>query len=258
MKWGRTSKNRKNKNTHKSELSGPLCQVLLTFLGIFVFSLPATVFAAVEITNVMYDPPGSDVGHEWVEVTNKGEGSVDLSTYKFREGGVNHKLTLASGMPTLSAGASAIIASDPATYTSDHPNNTESVFKSSFSLSNTGETLSIVNASGTIESTMSYTAPPKAVSPAPVKKASAKSTATNSSKSSATAAAAPKATSYPSDTSAALGLATQIPPMVGWGAALAAILALGTAGALYARGQSAASMRAAAPEPGKEFEIVEG
>ena len=259
MKWGRVS--RKSQNTHKSELSGPLGQVLLTFLGILAFSLPLVVLADVEITHVTYDPPGSDAGHEWVEITNKGSESVNVATYRFREDGVNHKLTLASGTSTLPAGASAIIASDPTTYASDYPNNTESVFKSSFSLSNTGETLALVNASGTVEYTMSYTAPPKAATPPPVKKTSTKSTTTSSLKTKTTSsgnATAAQATTYPNDTASVAGFAKTIPPMVGYAAGLAAVIALGIAGALYARmgGNSRAAERGTSA-PDDKFEIVE-
>jgi len=262
MKWGRVSKNcTKSQNTHKSELSGPLGQVLLTFLAFCGILMPASAFAAVEITHVTYDPPGSDVGHEWVEITNKGSESVNVATYRFREGGVNHKLTLASGTSTLPVGASAIIASDPGTYANDYPNNTESVFKSSFSLSNTGETLALVNASGTVEYTMSYTAPPKAATPPPAKKAPAKSTTTSSSKikiASSSSATAAQATTYPNDTASVAGFAKTIPPMVGYAAGLAAIIALGIAGVLYARmnnGSLAAEHGTSALD--EKFEIVE-
>lgn len=253
--------NTNQQKSHKRVRSGPLGQVLLTFLCICGALIPGVAFAALQITHVEYDPPGSDTGHEWVEVTNKGDAVVDVSKFKFLEAGVNHKLTLASGSALLAPGAAAIIASDPNTYASDHAGSSQAVFKSSFSLSNTGETLALVNASGTIEYTMSYTAPPK-VAAAPVKKASTKTTGTSSSSKTASAkASAAKATSY-EDTAASAAVTNSIksiPPIVGYAAGLAALIALGIAGALYARLYSGGTHT----QPGEtmqkedEFQIVE-
>ncbi|MBC7836511.1 lamin tail domain-containing protein, partial [Acetobacteraceae bacterium] len=124
--------------------------------------MPGSVFAAVEITQVMYDVPGTDAGREWVTVTNKGTASVDISKFKFLEGGVNHKLILTSGSALLSSGGSAIIASNAATFLSEHPGFVGAVFKSSFSLSNTGETIALINDTGAVEHSHTYIAQKKA------------------------------------------------------------------------------------------------
>ncbi|HVV15542.1 MAG TPA: lamin tail domain-containing protein [Candidatus Paceibacterota bacterium] len=230
---------------------------LRLFLLFAFLALPASAFAAVEITHVEYDLPGSDDGREWVEIANKGKDSVDISKYKFLEGGVNHKLTAAAGSATLSPGASAVIAEDPTTYLSEHPGETRSVFKSSFSLSNEGETLALVNASGKTEYSMSYTAAPKP-KPAPAaKKPAASKTSTAKAKTPAAGSAAnPGELSYtePEELAAAAGSA-QLPPLLVWGAGAAAVMALGTAGALWARMQKRA-LTPQKPQPGDEFEIV--
>ena len=131
--------------------------------------MPTSAFAAVKIVDVMYDPPGADAGHEWIEVTNTGPDAVNLTTYRLFEGGVNHKLAAATGAASLAAGAKAIITTDPAQYAADNPGFSGSVFKSSFSLSNTAETISLKDAKLTTVDTYSYTAPPVVKAAAPVK-----------------------------------------------------------------------------------------
>ena len=42
---------------------------------------PLSVAAEVQIDEVMYDVPGSDDGHEWVEVVNTGGNPLDTSDW---------------------------------------------------------------------------------------------------------------------------------------------------------------------------------
>ena len=50
-----------------------------------------TVSAQIEITEIMYDVPGSDAGREWIEIHNTGN-TTDLTDWRFFESGSNHKL----------------------------------------------------------------------------------------------------------------------------------------------------------------------
>lgn len=125
-------------------------------LGI-ALSAPLTSHAAVVITEIMYDLPGSDTDREWVEITNQGSATVDVSGYKFFEYGTNHGLTLATGATVLAPEQSAVIANNAATFKIDWPNYSGTLFDSSFSLSNTGEPLALKNSAGDIEDSVSYT-----------------------------------------------------------------------------------------------------
>lgn len=110
---------------------------------IFVFLFPSIVHAQVSITEIMYDLPGGDTKHEWIEVHNDEE-SVDFSTWKLYEGSTNHKLTPFSGSGSLPSGSYAVIADDPATFLSDYPGFSGALFDVALSggLNNTnGETL---------------------------------------------------------------------------------------------------------------------
>lgn len=105
--------------------------------------LPVSVFASFVINEVMYDLDGSDTGREWVEVLNNGTDTVDISTWKFIEAGVNHGLVLSSGDANVPAGGFAIISDNPSKFLTDWPSFSGTVFDSSFSLLNTGESLAL-------------------------------------------------------------------------------------------------------------------
>jgi hypothetical protein len=114
-----------------------------------VFSLlifPFFAFANVEIAEVMYDlKAGSDGGREWVEIHNNSNTAIDLATFRLLEGDTNHKLKLVQGDEKIVAQGYAVIASDPVKFKTDWPNFGGTIFDSSFSLSNSGETIAIKN-----------------------------------------------------------------------------------------------------------------
>jgi len=108
---------------------------------IFLFSLAFSARASVVITEIMYDlEEGGDTGREWVEIQNSGSG-IDLTGWKFFENGVNHGLVLAQGSVSLPQNGFAIIADNAEKFFLDWPGFSGILFDSSFSLSNSGETL---------------------------------------------------------------------------------------------------------------------
>jgi hypothetical protein len=112
----------------------------------FLFFLtPLFSFAQVIITEIMYDLEGSDTGREWIEVTNVSGSDIDISEWKFYENETNHGLTLYQGEANLSQGSSAIIVVDPSKFLADWGSFSGAIYDSSFSLSNTGESLSLRN-----------------------------------------------------------------------------------------------------------------
>ncbi len=118
------------------------------FFPVFLLALsPHFAHAAVQITEVMYDPPGANSGAQWVELANEGDIAVSLNGYKLAEGGTNHKITVALGTSTLLAGEVVIVASDPQTFSTLFPHYQGSLFKSALSLtSKKGETLTLLTA----------------------------------------------------------------------------------------------------------------
>ena len=95
------------------------------------------------ITEIMYDYPGSDAGHEWVEVKNIGTTNADLSEIKFYEGGTAHNLNLTSGDYLLPAGGFVIFSNGSTTIFRDFPNFSGNLFYGSFSLNNTSSSVAL-------------------------------------------------------------------------------------------------------------------
>lgn len=109
--------------------------------------LPSTVLGALVITEVMYDVPGTDTGREWIEVQNIGAEPVDLSAWKLFEANVAHKIA-AVGPAIIPAGSFAVIADVPDKFIADTSGFSGLLFDSAFSLSGTGEPLSLRDPAG--------------------------------------------------------------------------------------------------------------
>lgn len=96
-----------------------------------------------EITEIMYDAPGSDSGKEWIEVRNVGNISTLVSDMKLAEGNTKHSINSVRGGDTLPVGAYAILANDGNKFIADNPEYLGQVFHSAFSLSNDGEYIAL-------------------------------------------------------------------------------------------------------------------
>ncbi len=119
--------------------------------------MPTTTHAAVQITEVMYDPPGANAGAQWLELTNMGDLPISLAQYKIADGGTNHKITVMSGTSTLAVGRSGIVASDPQTFLARFPDYTGALFKSAISFaSKKGDTVTLKDARLQPIDTVSY------------------------------------------------------------------------------------------------------
>ncbi len=113
-----------------------------------VLLVPTVVGAAVRINEIMYDPPEGDTNHEWIEIENKTTASVDLTGWKFLENNSNHTLVLVQGTAILAANGFAVVADNAEQFQLDYPEYAGTIFDSVFSLSNTGETLALKDATG--------------------------------------------------------------------------------------------------------------
>ena len=65
--------------------------LILTLISFFVFPVYAASPDYIIITEIMYNLEGVDNPHEWVEIYNASNGSVDLTGWRFNDG-KNHKL----------------------------------------------------------------------------------------------------------------------------------------------------------------------
>ena len=121
-----------------------------------VLSLAFSVSSAITINEIMYDPAGSDTDREWIELYNNESFDVNLTGWKFSEGGTNHGLTLVNGSWILGVGKFAVIADDSNTFLSEYPDFNSTLFDSSFSLSNSGEELVLKNSSLAVVENITY------------------------------------------------------------------------------------------------------
>ncbi len=120
----------------------------------FALLMPLTA-SAMSFAHIEYNPDGSDHNREWVRILNTSPVPVIVTDLRLFEGGSVHRIT-ALGSSELAPGASAIIAADAATFLSEHPNSTEVVFDSTFSLSNSGELLELRDRSGATVAQIRY------------------------------------------------------------------------------------------------------
>ncbi len=116
----------------------------LATLTISFLTLASTASAKIIFSEIMYDlEEGSDSGREWVEIFNSSTSAVSLLSWKFYEGESNHGLVLEQGSESLGSGEYALIVSNPSKFLLDWPQFSGTLFDSSFSLNNTGETFVI-------------------------------------------------------------------------------------------------------------------
>ncbi len=123
---------------------------LLITGGFFIFCLPFSVNATnVVINEIMYDLPGIDTDHEWIEILNISDTEIDLTNWKFNDGS-NHNLNEppkngGQGLLKISAGEYTILTGDATTFLTDHPGFSGTVIDTVMSLKNTNATLKILD-----------------------------------------------------------------------------------------------------------------
>lgn len=136
--------------------------IFLTLAAFFVW--PKIISAQIIINEIMYDLPGTDNHHEWVELYNNGSASIDLTDYKINDGDTvtNHILNIppknnGRGSIILNAGEYLLLADDAATIVSDLPSYSGTIIDTVINLSNTGATLKLLDKDGLEISAVSYT-----------------------------------------------------------------------------------------------------
>jgi len=140
---------------------GNLKKFIKILTVIFLLLVPYFSTAQVYINEIMYDSPGAD--DDWVEIYNSGTASVTIVTgsgggsWRFVDSS-SHTLTLIAGETTLAPGTYAIITNDTGKFLADWVGFSGTLFKSSFSLTNTNNTVYLKNGDGVAtDPAVSYT-----------------------------------------------------------------------------------------------------
>lgn len=137
------------------------CALIFILFGLLAGVAPFSAFAEVRITEIMYDPSGSDSKREWIEVFNDGGAAVNLSELKFVDKN-GHFLNVppkngGTGSMFLAGGRYAILASDATTFHTLFPGVSQ-VIDTTMSLNNTAATIGLTkNGSGVDAVTYSKT-----------------------------------------------------------------------------------------------------
>lgn len=128
----------------------------LLLLGLLIFSV-RQANAQIMITEIMYDPSGTDTKREWIEIFNQSSSTIDVSKIKLRESGVGHKLIASDvAKPGIDSGEYAVIVDNVESFLEDNKNFSGVIFDSTFSLSNEGEMLEIINVENTVFDSVVY------------------------------------------------------------------------------------------------------
>lgn len=127
--------------------------ILLLLLSFFV----SIAFAQIQITEIMYNPNGSDDGREWIEAINSGN-SINVKTgrdgWKLNDG-KNHYLQ--TNDFTWNSNQVIIFVQDKSKFLKDYPSNPANIVESSFYLKNSSGSIKILNENQNVISETSYT-----------------------------------------------------------------------------------------------------
>lgn len=135
-------------------------KVLLIFCALILLHSPVYGAGESRITEIMYDAQGSDTDHEWIEIQNITNASIDITGWKLNDG-TNHVLNVppengGTGSMVIPAGSYAIIASAATQFLADFPSFSGTLIDTSMSLSNTTDTIKIIKDSGEISTEITY------------------------------------------------------------------------------------------------------
>lgn len=120
--------------------------------SILLFCIPVS---ALKITEIMYNPVQTGSDHEWIEIYNDNNESINLTNIRFYEANTNHKLE--SSNYILNPGEYAVIANKYDLFLLDYPLFNKNVFDSSFSLSDSNEYIALKYENNTIIDSVNYT-----------------------------------------------------------------------------------------------------
>ena len=122
----------------------------ISFLVVIVFFIfTQKVSANLEITEVMYDPEGSDVNREWVKLYNNGNEEIKIisgkadSSWRIGDGESGETLHYISEDLNIKAGEYAVISKNKETFLLEYPFFSGGVASSSISLVNTSGVVKI-------------------------------------------------------------------------------------------------------------------
>ena len=123
----------------------------VALIAIFLLFLTPSLGYSISINEILYNPNGTDTGHEWVEIYNNDSDTYNLTGWKLNTNNVDHTLNVppingGSGTMTIEPGNYVIIAQDALVFLTDYVYNGTVIDSSWPDLSNSAnETIWIRN-----------------------------------------------------------------------------------------------------------------
>ena len=137
------------KTIKQKQKTNLLCKFV--FIVCIFFTWTSFANAQIVITEIMYNPEGSDEGREWVEIYNNGTEPIDLTRWKLLENDKNHNISLIDGevgnflIPSDRHAVIIVNKKEISNFYNDNPNFSGILFYSAFySLNNSNQLLDLV------------------------------------------------------------------------------------------------------------------
>ncbi|MCD4705187.1 lamin tail domain-containing protein [bacterium] len=102
-------------------------------------------------TEIMYNPEGSDIDNEWLEIFNNSTSSITINeNWRFNDGS-NHHLNLKQGDNNIEVNEFVLLVADIENFTNNY-NFSGTIYETAMNLSNSGEEISLLDNSNLITS----------------------------------------------------------------------------------------------------------
>jgi hypothetical protein len=129
----------------------------ITVFVLFLVILSSSAFAEVMISEIMYDPYGTETKKEWIELYNAGSETLNITGWKIKDGTTARTLNLYSGSFILDPDSFVILARNGENFSNEYTSYVGTVLESSFSLTNSGKELYLLNQLNEIVDNVNYT-----------------------------------------------------------------------------------------------------
>lgn len=120
----------------------------LLIIIIIAFAAIYSASADIMISEIMYNPAGTDTKKEWIELYNYGESDANLSGWKIKDGSTERAIFPYNRGFIIGPNSFIVISRDGENFTAEYPGYNGPVLESSFSLSNEGESLLLIDDKG--------------------------------------------------------------------------------------------------------------
>ncbi|HNV97347.1 MAG TPA: lamin tail domain-containing protein [bacterium] len=131
----------------KSEIQNFYFIIFIIFFATLLIFINTSRAEGLIFSEIMYDPQGTDIGNEWVEVFNNTSSTISItSDFRFNNGS-NHVINLISGVSEIEPLNFFIITNNSQNFLNNYPNYSPALFESSFSLNNTSGIIKILQGS---------------------------------------------------------------------------------------------------------------